>query len=258
MRLKIVILVSLIAICGTADALAFSQQISVFGSGNLSAKTDTDAAKDAVDGAGEQEYERYLMLQEGSTQLTSEYHLTSGQPREKNRYYTQTNSLIGLEHSVSVTSFSNVTSKSIIKQTDYEVDTSYNIKAEKAEMSEKITDLADLSVEKNGHKIVETYIKGDFVAKSEFFDDGGVKKMEGYNPQNLLNEMNAAEMAGEIPLETDGGIEILYGELDDEVVTEIEEGVVPLGMRTRYYQDRNETTIGARKIVFLGDTYYAS
>jgi len=252
MSLKIIILVLLIAICGAANALSFSQEISVSGNGNLSAKTDTDFAKDAVDGSGEQEYSRGLMLQEGSTQLTSKYHLTSTQPGEKNRYYTQMNSLVGLEHSMSVTSFSNIDSESVIKQTDYEVDTSYNIEADDAVMSEKITDMADLSVEKTGRNIVETSIEGDFVAKSEFYDDGGVKKLVGFTPGQLRNELEAVEMGGAIPPEGEGGIVFLYGELDSNVAVEIGEGVIPLGMRTRYYQNGNET-IGGRKITFLSE-----
>ena len=251
MRLKIILFVSLLAICGGADALTFVQEISVQGDGNLSAKTTTDAAKDAVVGTGEQSYKRELGLQEGATTLTSKYQLVSSQRGTNNRYFTQMNSLAGLEHSVTVTSFSDIDSESSIAQSEYEVDTSYNIDAKDGVMSESITDLQDLSKDKTGHKLVETFIEGSFLVKSEFYDDGGVKKLMGFSPEALLNQLDAVEMGGAIAT-SDGSIEFLYGELESNVEVEIGKGVIPLGKRTKYYQSKEEY-IGGRKIIFLGD-----
>jgi hypothetical protein len=253
MWLKTIILVSLIAICGAADALKFLEEISVEGNGSISAKTTTDVAKDAVNGTGEQEYKRDLDLQEGATALKSEYHLTSNLQGKSNRYYAQMNSPAGLEHYISVTSASNIDSVSTISQSDYEVSTDYDIEANMAEMSEKITNWDNVYDDKTGNEIAKTEAYGNFSVKSELYDDGGVKKLTGFDPESMLNMLDAVEMSGEISEDkNDGSILFLYGELEDEVAVEIGKGVIPLGARTRYYQSEDET-IGGRKIVFLGE-----
>lgn len=255
MRLKIIILVSLIAICGAADALKLLEEISVEGNGAISAKTTTDVAKDEVNGTGEQEYKRDLDLQEGATTLISEYHLTSNSnlQEKSNRYYAQMNSPGGLEHYISVNSASDINSVSTITQSDYEVSTDYDIEANMADMSEKITNWDNVYDDKSGNEIAKTEAYGNFSVKSELYDDGGVKKLTGFDPKSMMNMLNAVEMSGAISEgKNDGSIEFLYGELEGDVAVEIGKGVIPLGARTRYYQSEDET-IGGRKIVFLGE-----
>lgn len=195
MRLKIIMLVSLIAICGAADALEFTEEISVAGNGSLSARTTTDTAKDGVNGTGEQDYTRNLNLQENAATLTSEYHLTSNLQEKTNRYYAQMNSPTGLEHSIWVNSASDINSISTITRSDDLVSTDYDVETNMADMTESITSWYDSSEGKTGNKIAETEIHGNLSIKSQLTDDGEmVDKPIGFSPDEMLEMLEAVDM----------------------------------------------------------------
>jgi hypothetical protein len=250
MRLKIIILVSLIAICGAANALTFDQRVSVEGSGNLSARTTTDAAKDGVNGAGEQEYTRILNLQENAATLTSEYHLTSNLLQNKtNLYYAEMNSPSGLQHSIRVNSASDINSISTITRSDYLVSTDYDIETNMADLSESIISWYDSSEGKTGNKIAETEIHGNFSIKSQLTDDGGMAaKPAVFSPERMMEMLEAVEMAGELSV---GGEDedVFIGEVVSDVEAEVEKGLIPLGSKSEFYRS-NE--VGKKSIAVLG------
>ncbi|HOO52653.1 MAG TPA: hypothetical protein PLM24_02590 [Methanothrix sp.] len=250
MRLKVIILVSMVAICGAADALEFVQEISVEGNGGLSARTTTDAAKDAINGTGEQEYVRNLNLQESATNLRSEYHLISNLQEKTNRYYAQMNSPSGLEHFISVDSASNIDSVSTITQSEYVVSTDYDITAKMAEMSERITSWDDSDDGKTGNKIAETETSGNFSVKSQLTDDGGmVDKPTGFSPAEMLEMLESVEIIGEFPVLGEEDEDIFVGEVVSEVEAEVEKGFIPLGSRSELFRSED---VSKRSIVILG------
>jgi hypothetical protein len=215
MRLKIVILVLLIAICGAADALTFVQEVSVSGNGNLSAKTTTDGAKDDVVGNGEQNYSRNLNLEEGSTTLVSEYHLISNLEERKNRYYAQVRSSGGLEHFISVYSSSDINALSSMSQSGYSVETDYEVEAKMAELSEAITDVDKDSYndDKKQSRIVETEATGNVVLTSKLSDDGGVKERDfGWNASKMLEDLDRVAKSAETPPPADTWLQKLQNE----------------------------------------------
>ena len=251
MKLKIIMLVILIAICGAAEALEFTQEISVVGNGGLSARTTTDAAKDEVNGTGEQEYTRNLNLQENAATLTSEYHLTSNLQEKTNRYFAQMNSPSGLEHSIWVNSASDINSVSTITRSDYLVSTDYDIEANMAEMSESITSWYDSSEGKTGNKIAETEILGNFSVKSQLADDGGLAaKPTGFSPDDMLEMLEAVEMVGELPVGEEDE-DVFIGEVVSEVEAEVEEGFIPLGSVSEFHRSQNATS--KKAVTILGD-----
>ncbi len=213
MRLKIIMLVSLITICGAADALTFVQEVSVSGNGNLSAKTTTDGAKDDVVGNGEQNYSRNLNLEEGSTTLVSEYHLVSNLEERKNRYYAQVRSSGGLEHFISIHSSSDINALSSISQSGYSVETDYEIEAKMAKLSEAITDEDGYNDDKKQNRIVETEATGNVVLTSKLSDDGGVKERDfGWNASRMLEDLDRVAKSAETPPPADTWLQKLQNE----------------------------------------------
>lgn len=201
MRLKIIMLVSLITICGAADALTFNQSIHVEGDGNLSATTTTDAAKDAAIGKGEQEYSRDLYLGEGATNLVSKYYLTSDLDEIKNRYYVQMNGR-GIEHKMDIHSSSDINSVSSINQSGSSVKTDYAVDVKMGEMSEGITFWGDYDDGTTGSKIAETEVSGNFTLHSKLSDEEKVKEVPGWSADQLLEQLdNAAKTAETVPPE---------------------------------------------------------
>ncbi len=195
MRLKIFILISMMMICGAAVALQFNEKIVVEGGGDLFARTNTDAAKDQVNGTGHQNYTRNLDLQKSITSLKSEYHLKGNLSEGTNHYYAEMNSPYGLKHFISVYASSNIDSISTISQSDDKVSTDYNIQSNMATLSESITDSGD---GKTRNDIAETQISGNFTIESKVVDDGtNRERPSGSSPEDMLEMLESADISGD-------------------------------------------------------------
>ncbi|HII07561.1 MAG TPA: hypothetical protein HA349_09690 [Methanotrichaceae archaeon] len=183
------------AICGAAVAFQFNEKIEVEGDGNLFARTNTDAAKDQINGTGDQNYIRNLNLQKSATTLESEYGLRSNLSGRTNHYYAQMNSPDGLEHFISVYADSDISSVSIITQSENQVSTDFMIESKSATLSEGITDSSD---GKTRNEIAETEILGSFNLKSNLVDDGKmVDSPSSFDPESMMEKLESVDMASE-------------------------------------------------------------
>lgn len=277
MRLKVMLLVSILVIWGAADALTFNQNIFVEGNGNLSARTNTEAAKDAVVGSGEQQYLRNLILDEGNTTLTSKYNLVSNLTERKNRYYVQMNSQKGLDHFISIESSSDIDSSSSIYQSGSTAITEYVVGVKMGKLSEGITYWDDYEDGKTGRKIADTEVSGNFTMRSQLSDEERRKPIPGWSADKLLEQLdNAAKLAETVPPE-----EQVFAKLrakaeqrmdeEDEFVTFTGERVtpelvvafegLPLGLYAKIYRsgdtepkiyEPGKNRIDRRPMIFLG------
>lgn len=214
MRLKILILIALTVACEAAIALQFNERIEVDGGGNLYARTDTDAAKDQVNGTGSQNYTRVLNLQKTATTLKSEYILSSNLSGGTNHYYAQMNSPDGLEHFVSIYADSDIKSVSTITQVEDKVSSDYSIESKSATLSEGITDSSDGKTRK---EIAETEISGSFNLKSKLADDGEMAESpSSFDPRSMMEKLESADMVGET-----GRIDVTESETEVFLVGEL-------------------------------------
>jgi len=198
MRLKILILIALMVACEVVIALQFNEKIEVAGGGSLYARTDTDAAKDQVNGTGSQNYTRVLNLQKTATTLKSEYLLSSNLSGGTNHYYAQMNSPDGLEHFISIYADSDIKSVSTITQSADKVSTDYSIESKSATLSEGITDSSDGKTRK---EIAETEISGSFNLNSKLTDDGEMAESpSSFDPKSMMEKLESTDMAGETGL----------------------------------------------------------
>jgi len=251
MRLKIFILISLMVICGAVAALQFNEKIEVVGGGNISARTTTDAAKDAVVGCGEQKYTRNLSLGEDATKLISNYYLNSTIDEKKNRYYVDMNNGL-LEHYVDIYSSSNITSVCSIDQSASGFKTDYSVDVKKGKLSEGVLERDYYDDSTTESKIAETEVEGNFVLQSNLSDD--VKRTEriiGWNP-NLLMEMmdSAANTSAEAALQSD---EESLSQTWGETVTTIEG--LPLGKYSQMYINSSKG-LKNTSVKILGENKY--
>ena len=245
MRLKIIIFALMIAICGAADALTFDQRVYVEGNGNLSARTTTDAAKDAVVGCGEQEYARNLNLGEGATNLISNYYLNSTLDERKNRYYVEMNNGL-LEHYMDIYSSSYIESVCSIDQSAYGFETDYSVDVKMGKLSEGILEWDNYDDSKTETKIAETEVEGNFVLQSNLSDE--VKRTEriiGWDPNLLMEMMDSVANASATPPPSEEPISEL---VDQE--WELPKGL-PLGIYSQNYI-RQSGGVSERSVIFLG------
>jgi hypothetical protein len=198
MRLKILILIALMVACEAVIALQFNEKIEVAGGGNLYARTDTDAAKDQVNGTGSQNYTRVLNLQKTATTLKSEYLLSSNLSGGTNHYYAQMNSPDGLEHFISIYADSDIKSVSTITQFEDKASSDYSIESKSATLSEGITDSSDGKTQK---EIAETEISGSFNLKSKLVDDGKMAESpSSFDPMSMMKKLESADLTSETGL----------------------------------------------------------
>jgi len=238
MRLKIIILVSLIAICGAADALEFVQEISVAGNGGLSARTNTDVAKDQVNGSGEQNYTKILKLEDGRSNLVSNYDLKNGSANRSSYYYVEMrNQIGGLTHSFQVYANSEIKSECSIQQNEETVSTIYGVRSSgNATLAESVTRI-DPDRKKSPETIIETNISGNFSINSKLSDK--VPKPPGDSVESLLAKLNAVDLSGDTPVEED--------RTQQPPVIIIRGKEAPLSDSEDYHQDR--------KLELMSDAY---
>ena len=99
-----------------------------------------------------------------------------------------------------------------------------------AEMSESITSWYDSSEGKTGNKIAETNILGNFSAKSQLTDDGGmVARPTGLSPDEMLEMLEAVEVGGESPVPSEEDEDAFIGEIGAvQVECYMQSAAVPL------------------------------
>jgi hypothetical protein len=213
-KLVIAVLIGLVLALSGVTGLQFKETITTSGTGTLYLKTNTEGARDLVQGTGDIEYARSIDSENDKSMLSSRYKLRNGIANsyknygsfkvngtdqsgwrpimpgyEPNRYLLAMSSTNRLSHAVSIYGTTDILSDSNIIFADQKVTTNYNIVAS-GSLQESVLD-------GSGGKtlsIAETSISGNGFKLNSGLTEAVPK---GSDLSALVGIMNQTEMGGE-------------------------------------------------------------
>jgi hypothetical protein len=228
-------------------AYDFTETINVIGSGKMLAETDTSQAKDMAQGSGDQYYYRELISKPDHLSLTSEYNITKSDGVDKkfylkdakgrktgiyqiympNRYSISMKSPGGIQHTVSVSSYSisnssPLSSKSQISfnaptedspSSETGITTNYNIEGA-GNLSEV---LLDSTSGRHPREIAGTSIDSvHFKISSSVSDDAG---LQGSDASTMLDSLNKVSLPTESGKPNTNDLDELNSKFDNNIIS---------------------------------------